>query len=168
MKYRNGGLLLVLSLMSLCLVQAADVTITVNGSVVARACQTGDTTVDFGNVYTTSLNTPGSATAWQNITLALSDCPVGTSSVKVDFTGPQATDPNYYANSSNPGDAGGIELELQDSLNGLLQNGASRQIPVDFNTGTASLPVKVRVRSENGAPTEGKIDAAITVTYTYL
>ncbi|ERK11420.1 hypothetical protein L581_3693 [Serratia fonticola AU-AP2C] len=37
-----------------------------------------------------------------------------------------------------------------------------------FTTGTAELPVKVRVRSESGIPTEGNIEAVINVTYTYL
>ncbi|WP_024531358.1 fimbrial protein [Serratia fonticola] len=170
MKYKNAVLLLGLSLILPWLVHAADVTITVNGSVVARPCQTppGDTTVDFGDIYTTSLNTAGSVTAWKDITLALSGCPVGTSTVNVVFTGLAASNADYYANSSIAGSAGGIELELQDSANGLLKNGASRDIPVDFNTGTAELPVKVRVRSESGIPTEGNIEAVINVTYTYL
>lgn len=169
MKYGSAELLLGLFLIFPCLALAADVTIRVNGSVVAMPCQTlpGDTSVDFGDIYSTSLNSPGSVTAWKDITLALSSCPVGTSSVKVAFTGTQASDPDYYANSNNTGSAGGIELELQDSLNVILKNGESRDIPVDFNTGIASFPLKVRVRSNSGAPTEGKIDAVITVTYTY-
>jgi minor fimbrial subunit len=170
MKYKNAGFLLGLSLILPRLVQAADVTITVDGSVIARPCQSlpGDKTVDFGDVYATSLNTAGSSTAWIDIPLELRQCPVGTSTVKVTFNGPVATNPDYYANSSSPGSAGGIELELQDDLGSILRNGVSRDIPVNFTNGTASLTVKGRVRSESGMTTEGSINAVINVTYTYL
>ena len=60
--------------------QAADVTITVNGRVVAKPCtiQTKEANVNLGDLYTRNLQQPGSASGWHNITLSLTDCPVET------------------------------------------------------------------------------------------
>lgn len=60
--------------------QAADVTITVNGRVVAKPCtiQTKEANVNLGDLYTRNLQQPGSASGWHNITLSLTDCPVKT------------------------------------------------------------------------------------------
>ena len=61
--------------------QAADVTITVNGRVVAKPCtiQTKEANVNLGDLYTRNLQQPGSASGWHNITLSLTDCPIETS-----------------------------------------------------------------------------------------
>ncbi|HFG3110653.1 TPA: fimbrial protein [Escherichia coli] len=55
--------------------QAADVTITVNGRVVAKPCtiQTKEANVNLGDLYTRNLQQPGSASGWHNITLSLTD-----------------------------------------------------------------------------------------------
>lgn len=52
--------------------QAADVTITVNGRVVAKPCtiQTKESNVNLGDLYTRNLQQPGSASGWHNITLS--------------------------------------------------------------------------------------------------
>lgn len=52
--------------------QAADVTITVNGRVVAKPCtiQTKEANVNLGDLYTRNLQQPGSASGWHNITLS--------------------------------------------------------------------------------------------------
>ncbi|PLL92652.1 fimbrial protein, partial [Klebsiella michiganensis] len=61
--------------------QAADVTITVNGKVVAKPCtvSTVNATVDLGDLYTFSLVSAGSSSPWHSVALNLSNCPVGTS-----------------------------------------------------------------------------------------
>ncbi|HBQ2948519.1 TPA: type 1 fimbrial protein [Klebsiella pneumoniae] len=69
--------------------RAADVTLTVNGKVVARPCtvSTVNATVELGDLYTFSLIGAGSASAWHSVALDLSNCPVGTSRVKATFSG---------------------------------------------------------------------------------
>ncbi len=76
--------------------QAADVTITVNGRVVAKPCtiQTKEANVNLGDLYTRNLQQPGSASGWHNITLSLTDCPVETSAVTAIVTG--STDNTGY------------------------------------------------------------------------
>ncbi|HHK9244086.1 TPA: fimbrial protein [Escherichia coli] len=79
--------------------QAADVTITVNGRVVAKPCtiQTKEANVNLGDLYTRNLQQPGSASGWHNITLSLTDCPAETSAVTAIVTG-STDNTGYYKN----------------------------------------------------------------------
>jgi type 1 fimbria pilin len=73
------------------------VTITVNGKVVAKPCTiaTPKATVDLGDLYTFNMLSPGSASGWHDVTLDLSNCPVGTSRVTATFSG-TADSTGYY------------------------------------------------------------------------
>ncbi|WP_289708623.1 fimbrial protein [Escherichia coli] len=90
--------------------QAADVTITVNGRVVAKPCtiQTKEANVNLGDLYTRNLQQPGSASGWHNITLSLTDCPVETSAVTAIVTG-STDNTGYY---KNEGTAEKLPLKL--------------------------------------------------------
>ena len=76
-------------LMAASSLQAADVTITVNGKVVAKPCtvSTTNATVELGDLYTFSLVSAGAASAWHSVALDLSNCPIGTSRVVATFSG---------------------------------------------------------------------------------
>ena len=54
---------------------SADVTITVNGSVVAKPCtvSTSDVTVYLGDLYTFNLLSAGSSSAWHEVSLNLTN-----------------------------------------------------------------------------------------------
>jgi len=145
--------------------QAADVTITVNGSVVARPCNVvlNDTAVDLGNLYKFDLINPGSTSPWVNVNLSLNACPVGTSKVTASFSGPSDTS-GYY---TNQGSANNIAVELQDTGGKSLKAGTTTTIDVDDTTSTAVFPLRVRAVSVNGGPSAGSIKSVITVTYTY-
>lgn len=79
MKWRKRGYLLaaILALAS-ATIQAADVTITVNGKVVAKPCtvSTTNATVDLGDLYSFSLMSAGAASARHDVALELTNCPV--------------------------------------------------------------------------------------------
>lgn len=145
--------------------QAVDITITVNGKVVASPCtvSTTNANVDLGDLYTFSLVATGSASAWHRTALDLSNCPVGTSRVVATFSG-IADSTGYY---KNQGTAGNIQLELQDGSGTTLNNGAQTSIQVDDISQSAHFPLQVRVLSVNGGATQGTIKAVISVTYTY-
>ncbi len=89
MKWTHVGWLLAGLLTASASLRAADVTLTVNGKVVARPCtvSTVNATVELGDLYTFSLIGAGSASAWHSVALDLSNCPVGTSRVKATFSG---------------------------------------------------------------------------------
>lgn len=144
---------------------AADVTITVNGSVVAKPCtiETKTANVDLGDLLTLSLFKPGSASEWHSISLDLVSCPVGTTAVTATFKGMTDTT-GYY---KNQGSAGNIQLQLQDADGNNLNNGAQKQLPVSETTLSTRFPLQVRALSVKGGATQGSIQAVIDVTYTY-
>ncbi|MND12682.1 S-fimbrial adhesin protein SfaS precursor [compost metagenome] len=152
-------------LMAASSLQAADVTITVNGKVVAKPCtvSTTNATVELGDLYTFSLVSAGAASAWHSVALDLSNCPIGTSRVVATFSG-TADSTGYY---KNQGTAGNIQLELQDSGGTTLNNGATQSVQVDDATQSARFPLQVRALTVNGGATQGTIQAVINVTYTY-
>ncbi|ROL73001.1 fimbrial protein [Pseudomonas protegens] len=161
-KWLMAGILAVASTVS----QAADVTITVNGRVVAKPCtvSTPNETVDFGDLYTFSLARPGSTSAWRSVSFDLSNCPVGTSRITATFSG--ITDSTGYY--KNQGTAGNIQLELQDDGGTLLNNGTSKTVQVNDSTQSARFPLQVRVLTVNGQTTQGNIKAVINIAYTYF
>ena len=135
--------------------QAADVTITVNGRVVAKPCtiQTKEANVNLGDLYTRNLQQPGSASGWHNITLSLTAIVTGST----DNTG-------YY---KNEGTAENIQIELRDDQDAALKNGDSKTVIVDEITRNAQFPLKARAITVNGNASQGTIEALINVIYTW-
>ncbi|MFI7784887.1 fimbrial protein [Citrobacter amalonaticus] len=165
MKWFQPRWLLTVILAASAVVQATDVTITVNGKVVAKPCTVSTTTatVELGDLYTFSLVNAGSSSAWHSVALELSNCPVGTSRVTASFSG-TADSTGYY---KNQGTAGNIQLELQDDSGNRLNTGATKSVVVDDASQSARFPLQVRALSVNGGATQGTIQAVINVTYTY-
>ncbi len=161
----TGWLLAIMLAASSPALQAADVTITVNGKVVAKPCtvSTTNASVELGELSTFSLVSAGSASSWQSTALDLNNCPVGTSRVTASFSG-TADATGYY---KNQGTAGNIQLELQDEDGTTLNTGARKEVQVDDATQSASFPLQVRALTVNGGATQGTIQAVINVTYTY-
>jgi len=145
--------------------QAADVTITVNGKVVAKPCTVSTTsaTVNLGDLYTFDFTSPGSVSVWHDAALSLSHCPEGTSRVTASFSG-IADATGYYKNG---GTAGNIQLELQDDAGTRLNTGTKKEVLVDSATQSARFPLQVRALTVNGGATQGTIQAVINITYTY-
>ncbi len=165
MRWFQPGWLLAVTLVAPSTLQAADVTITVNGKVVAKPCTVSITnaTVELGDLYTFSLVSAGSTSDWHTVALELSNCPVGTSRVTASFSG-TADSTGYY---KNQGTAGNIQLELQDDSGNRLNTGATKSVQVDDASQSAHFPLQVRAISVNGGATQGTIQAVINVTYTY-
>lgn len=165
MRWFQPGWLLAVTLVTPSTLQAADVTITVNGKVVAKPCtvSTTNATVELGDLYTFSLVSAGSTSDWHTVALELSNCPVGTSRVTASFSG-TADSTGYY---KNQGTAGNIQLELQDDSGNRLNTGATKSVQVDDATQATRFPLQVRAISVNGGATQGTIQAVINVTYTY-
>ena len=70
---KRGYLLAAMLAFASATIQAADVTITVNGKVVAKPCtvSTTNATVDLGDLYSFSLMSAGAASAWHDVALEL-------------------------------------------------------------------------------------------------
>lgn len=164
-KGQRGFLLATFCALFTATLQAADVTITVNGRVVAKPCtiQTKEANVNLGDLYTRNLQQPGSASGWHNITLSLTDCPVETSAVTAIVTG-STDNTGYY---KNEGTAENIQIELRDDQDAALKNGDSKTVIVDEITRNAQFPLKARAITVNGNASQGTIEALINVIYTW-
>lgn len=163
----NAGLIAGLLLIApVPIVNAADVTITINGRVVATPCTVSTTqaTVNLGDLYTFDFTTAGSVSSWQPVTLSLTNCPVGTSKVTAKFSGVSDAGGNYYLNQ---GGARNISLQLADSEGVNLPNGSTKIVKVNDSSLSASFVLQVRAITPNGNTTQGSIQSLINVTYTY-
>lgn len=162
---KRGYVLAAMLALASATIQAADVTITVNGKVVAKPCtvSTTNATVDLGDLYSFSLMSAGAASAWHDVALELTNCPVGTSRVTASFSG-AADSTGYY---KNQGTAQNIQLELQDDSGNTLNTGATKTVQVDDSSQSAHFPLQVRALTVNGGATQGTIQAVISITYTY-
>lgn len=145
---------------------AADATITVNGSVIARPCETITKTanVDMGDLYTFDFMIPGSTSKWYPVDLELRNCPIGTTSIEATFTGLDDST-GYYRNQ---GSAKNLHLELQDTAGNKLRNGSKKVVEVGEYSFAAIFPLRVRAISVNGRPTQGSVQAIINVTYVFM
>jgi len=154
--------------LSISLAHASDVTITVNGRVIAKPCtvSTTDVLVDFGNLSAYEFSSPQSSSAWKSFNLQLINCPVGTSRVTTTFSG---TPDNiaYFANLATNDAASNIQIELQDSSNNILKNGSSKYLTINDSSKSIDIPMRVRLVSLKGGATQGSIQSEITVTYQY-
>ncbi|MFC6376541.1 fimbrial protein [Tatumella terrea] len=147
-------------------VQAADVTITINGQVVAQPCTIATTTadVDLGNLSTVNLESAGAVSDWKSVTLDLTNCPVGTSSVKATFSGTSDSTGTYFLNQ---GTAGKIAVQLADSSGNNITNGGALTSDVNDSTLATSFNLQVRAITPSGSATQGSIQSVIDVTYTW-
>ncbi|MEL4013215.1 type 1 fimbrial minor subunit FimG [Dryocola clanedunensis] len=145
--------------------QAADSTITVSGRIVSMPCvvSTKNATINMGDLPASDYTRAGSASKWFAVTMNLSSCPAGTSSVKATFSG-TADATGYY---KNQGSAGNIQLQIQDEKSINLNNGSSKQVAVNTTTKAAVFPLWVRAVSVSGGAVQGTIQSVISITYTY-
>ena len=152
--------------LALCSARAADVTITINGQVVAKPCTiaTTNANVALGNLPTFSLINAGSTSDWKTVTLNLTNCPVGTSNVKATFSGTSDSTGTYF---SNQGTAGNIAVQLADSSGNNLTNGSSLTSAVSDSTLATAFNLEVRAITPAGKATQGTIQSVINVTYTW-
>ena len=166
MKTIYSGVLCAMLCLAAEAVQAADVTITINGQVVAEPCTITTTTanVSLGTLSTSNLQSAGSVSDWKTVALELTDCPVGTSSVTATFTGTSDSTGTYFLNQ---GTAGNIAVQLADSSGNNITNGGTLTSAVSDSTLATTFNLEVRAVSSAGSATQGSIQSVVDVTYTW-
>ncbi|EGF0297514.1 type 1 fimbrial protein [Salmonella enterica] len=150
--------------------QAGNTVIDITGKVVASPCviNSGEPTlaVNIGNdIQADSLSTAGSASAWKDFTLKVSNCPSSTTSFNVTFSGTPDTDANYYRNT---GDATNLAVELATTNDKTsLKNGtALKNLIIDTSTRGYDLLMSARAVSK-GNVMPGSIASQVQLTFTY-
>ncbi|HDR2860156.1 TPA: type 1 fimbrial protein [Enterobacter asburiae] len=157
-----------LAIFPACSADRVDIQIT--GDIVASPCifNGGDNNlnVNLGDIYASNMATPHSQSVPVDFALRFTQCPAGTRSVDVQFSG--VTDPvagdGYYKNS---GTAGHVAIGLQDLLTGnAVGSGTRINRPVDTDK-TITLDMKAWVYSTEGAVTPGTINSVVVLTMQY-
>ena len=148
---------------------AADsVNVSVTGNIVASPCifNGGNNSLDInlGNIQASNMTTPGSSSDPVSFNLLFSQCPTGTRSVTVSFTGNPDPDADYYMNS---GSATHVAIAMSEAATGLLKGtGSSITQPVSADR-TATIAMLASVRSFTGGATPGSISAVVVMTMQY-
>ncbi|MDF7680292.1 fimbrial protein [Enterobacteriaceae bacterium ESL0689] len=146
---------------------AADVTITVNGQVVAKPCvgSVVNQQINLGDFYAFNQVNVGDFSLSHPIVFSMSGCPVGTSRVTATFDGTMYNGTHYF---QNQGTATNVAIELLENRNsGPLGKGSRMTVNVNDPNMDAVFSLWARVVTVNGRPTQGTIETVISVIYTY-
>lgn len=152
------------------LIAADTVNVSVTGNIVASPCVfnggNNNLDVNLGNIQASNMATPGSSSEPVPFNLMFTQCPAGTRSVTVSFTG--NPDPiagaGYYMNS---GSATHVAIAMNDGATGALK-GTGTQITQAISADrTATIALLASVNSVNGSATPGSISAVVVMTMQY-
>lgn len=162
--------ILMLMLLSWEVLSADSVSVGVTGNIVASPCifNGGNTQLDInlGNIEATNMATPGSSSDPVPFTLSFTQCPVGTRSVMVSFTG--TPDPvagaDYYMNS---GSATNVAVAMHEVATGTLKGTGSSITQNIAADRTATMAMQAAVKSVSGGATPGSISAVVVMTMQY-
>jgi minor fimbrial subunit len=149
---------------------ADSVSVGVTGNIVASPCifNGGNTQLDInlGTIEATNMATPGSSSDPVPFTLSFTQCPVGTRSVMVSFTG--TPDPvagaDYYMNS---GSATNVAVAMREAATGTLKGTGSSITQNIAADRTATMDMQAAVKSVSGGATPGSISAVVVMTMQY-
>ncbi|WP_101505907.1 fimbrial protein [Erwinia sp. B116] len=151
---------------------AVDTSITVNGKVIASACQTGVGAVyniDLGQNHKESdLASAGSATGYVAQDVVLSNCPGGTNTIKAAFSGTaDSLNPTMYANKNGTGYATGVAVQLQNAI-ASTDVGNLATMSVNKNVSNQAIfPLRARLYSKNGGAKTGAVEVSVIMNLTY-
>lgn len=148
---------------------AAGTNINITGKVVASPCivNGGNTDLDvtLDDIPADTMQTAGTSSAEKPFTLALTNCPLGTSNVIATFTG--TSDPvagaNYYRNT---GTATNIAVALVQASTGNLK-GSGTTITQGVSGGNATFALKAKTYTSVGGVTPGTVRATVVASMTY-
>lgn len=153
---------------------AADVTIT--GKVTAAACTVNPVlvagqTVDLGTLGRTRFQNANDAGDWKSFNLTLTNCPAGTTSSTVTFTGtPAGTGGTLFANTEAAATAAtnmAVQMAKDADHNAVLSNGSTMSATVDTTAGTATFPLAARLYTPTGSVQAGQVSSSVLVNFTY-
>lgn len=148
---------------------ADPININITGKVIASPCVVNNSesnlNIDLGtSIQARSLVDAGAGTTPTPFNLTLTECPLGTSNVKVTFTGTAAEAPqtDMYLNT---GAATPLAVELSSGST-ILGNNASLTQGVQADK-TVTYALSARAVTPTGSVTPGSIIAVVQANFTY-
>jgi minor fimbrial subunit len=151
-------------------IAADSVNVSVTGNIVASPCifNGGNNTLDInlGNIQASNMATPGSTSDPVPFSLLFTQCPAGTRSVTVSFTG--NPDPvagvDYYMNS---GSATNVAIAMREAATDALKGTGTSITQSIAADRTATMAMQASVKSITGGATPGSISAVVVMTMQY-
>lgn len=151
-------------------IAADSVNVSVTGNIVASPCvfNGGNTSLDInlGNIQAPNMATPGSTSEPVPFSLLFTQCPAGTRSVTVSFTGnpDSVAGTSYYKNS---GSATNVAIAMSEAATGALKGTGTTITQTIAADRTATMAMQALVKSVTGGATPGSISAVVVMTMQY-
>lgn len=146
------------------------VSVSVTGNIVASPCifngGNNSLNINLGNIQASNMATLGSSSDPVPFNLLFTQCPTGTRSVTVSFTG--NPDPvagaDYYMNS---GSATNVAIAMSEAATGAMKGTGTSITQTIAADRTATMAMQASVRSSTGGATPGSISAVVVMTMQY-
>ncbi|WP_370883836.1 fimbrial protein [Enterobacter cloacae complex sp. 2015409] len=151
-------------------IAADSVNVSVAGNIIASPCvfNGGNTSLDInlGNIQASNMATPGSTSDPVFFSLPFTQCPAGTRSVTVSFTGnpDPVSGASYYMNS---GSATNVAIAMSEAATGALKGTGTSITQTIASDRTATMVMQASVKSVTGGATPGSISAVVVMTMQY-
>ena len=151
-------------------IAADSVNVSVTGNIVASPCvfNGGNTSLDvnLGNIQASNMATPGSTSDPVPFSLLFTQCPAGTRSDTVSFTGnpDSVAGTSYYMNS---GSATNVAIAMSEAATGALKGTGTTITQTIAADRTAAMAMQASVKSITGGATPGSISAVVVMTMQY-
>lgn len=161
---------LALLVMSSQAANADPININITGNVVASPCTVNNSSsnlnVSLGDaIQATDLAAAGAGSTLIPFDLSLTACPLGTSNVKVTFTGtPDTASPTMYKST---GTATNVAVELSEQgTDTILSNNSTLTQPVLADK-TVTYALNARAYSTAGSVMPGNVSTVVQASFTY-
>ncbi|WP_431614880.1 fimbrial protein [Enterobacter cloacae] len=148
-------------------IAADSVNLGVTGNIIASPCVfnggSANLDINLGNIQATNMATPGSTSDPVPFNLQFTQCPAGTRSVTVSFTGTPdpAAGTDYYMNS---GSATNVAIAMREAVTGTLKGTGSSITQNIAPDRTATMAMQASVKSVTGGATPGSVSAVVVMT----
>ncbi|MBL7634341.1 MULTISPECIES: fimbrial protein [Atlantibacter] len=148
----------------------ADPLISVTGNVVASPCtvdtNTVNKTVDLGSLQRLDLQNAGEGGDWHDFELLLTNCPLGTVTVKAQLSGtPAPGDATAWQNSGSSGNMA-LRITSRDHLT-IIAPGSSLTSNVNTSNRTASFLLSAKMFTPQGNAVAGSFQSVMNVDFTW-
>lgn len=152
---------------------AADGTLTINGTAIAQGCQIQGQSytvavLDFGTVSPAAFPSVGSISAKKEINFSLIGCPTSATSVKVMAFGPYDTTNNKLVPFDSSSSAKGLGIALYNKGGSqIAMHSFSSSFPIDASTHAANISLEAALMSTAPVVTGGDFTASALIGMTY-
>lgn len=156
--------------------KADPVDIIITGNIISNPCvlsmdADNNQYVNFDKVDASRLRSKNDAGNWADFSITLVNCPKGTLSATLTFTGPtDSTDPTLWNNVAAADSAAenvAIQLAKTNDKNTVLSQNSTMTENVDKTTDSVIFPLSARLITPTGNVTQGSVSSYVDINIEY-